>query len=157
MPGGRGKPNILKYCTLENLRAELGRIKGWVLLMTVHDLRQMLDWRRESSTCCFHAPKRGGERNKEFVSESNRTSHALLRLPENGHLPFDMLTALSEADGLRYPHPSSLRHTSGYASFLGISEALHMDIFHQPQRNRFFDSFAISQYTSPGFQERSSY
>jgi len=28
-----------------------------------------------------------------------------------------------------------------YASFLGISEALHMDIFHQPLRSRFFDSF----------------
>ena len=26
-----------------------------------------------------------------------------------------------------------------YASFLGISEALHLDIFHQPLRNRFFD------------------
>jgi len=29
-----------------------------------------------------------------------------------------------------------------YASFLGTSEALHMDIFHQPLRNRFFDSLA---------------
>ena len=29
-----------------------------------------------------------------------------------------------------------------YASFLGISEALHMDIFHQPLRNRFFDSLS---------------
>jgi PAS domain S-box-containing protein len=27
-----------------------------------------------------------------------------------------------------------------YASFLGISEALHMDIFHQPLRSRFFNS-----------------
>jgi hypothetical protein len=35
---------------------------------------------------------------------------------------------------LRYPHPSSLRRTFMYASFLGISEALHMDIFHQPLR-----------------------
>jgi hypothetical protein len=62
---------------------------------------------------------------------------------ENAHLPFHMLTALSEAEGLRYPHPSSLRRTSMYVSFLGISEALHLDIFHQPQRNRFFDSFAM--------------
>jgi len=44
-----------------------------------------------------------------------------LRLLENAHL-------------LRYPHPSSLRRTSLYASFLGISEALHMDIFRQPLR-----------------------
>jgi hypothetical protein len=27
-----------------------------------------------------------------------------------------------------------------YASFLWISEALHLDIFHQPLRNRVFDS-----------------
>jgi hypothetical protein len=27
-----------------------------------------------------------------------------------------------------------------YASFLGISEALHLDIFHQPLRSQFFDS-----------------
>jgi hypothetical protein len=45
-----------------------------------------------------------------------------LRLSENTHLPFDMpfdrltvlsrvegLTALSEVEGLHYPHPSSLR------------------------------------------------
>ena len=50
-----------------------------------------------------------------------------LRLSENAHL-------------LRYPHPSSLRRTSMYASFLGISEALQLDIFHQPLRRRFFDS-----------------
>ena len=59
-----------------------------------------------------------------------------MRLSENAHLPFDKpfdrLTVLSKAEGLRYPHPSSLQRTSMYASFLGISEALHMDIFHQP-------------------------
>jgi hypothetical protein len=27
-----------------------------------------------------------------------------------------------------------------YASFLGISEALHLDIFHQPRRSWFLDS-----------------
>jgi hypothetical protein len=27
-----------------------------------------------------------------------------------------------------------------YTSFLGISEALHLDIFHQPLRSPFFDS-----------------
>jgi len=41
------------------------------------------------------------------------------RLSENPHL-------------LRYPHPSSLRRTSMYASFLGISDALYLEIFHQP-------------------------
>jgi hypothetical protein len=59
---------------------------------------------------------------------------------ENAHLPFDKLMALSKTEGLRYPHPSSLRRTSLYASFLGISEALQLDIFHQPLRNRFFDN-----------------
>ena len=114
----------------------------------------------------------------------------LLRLSENAHLPFDTLTALSKAEGLRYPHPSSLRRTQkvkgrspsavssgpnglkanekkppevfcfcleprssslepadSHASFLGMSEALHLDIFHQPQRIRFFDSF-IGEYAS---------
>jgi hypothetical protein len=72
---------------------------------------------------------------KLFTSFKN-----LKRLSENAHLPFDRLTALSKVEGLRYPHPSSLRRTSIYASFLGISEALHLDIFHQPLRNRLFDS-----------------
>jgi hypothetical protein len=49
------------------------------------------------------------------------------RLSENAHL-------------LRYPHPSSLRRTSLYASFLGISEALSLDIFHQPLKRRLFHS-----------------
>jgi hypothetical protein len=56
-------------------------------------------------------------------------------------MPFDKLTvpsnvegltALSKAEGLRYPHPLSLRRTSMYASFLGISDALYLEIFHQP-------------------------
>ncbi len=71
------------------------------------------------------------------------------RLSKNAHLPFDRLTVLSKAEGLRYPHPSSLQRTSMYASFLGISGApvpragsttkrdfaklnLHVDIFRQP-------------------------
>jgi hypothetical protein len=53
-----------------------------------------------------------------------------MRLMENAHLR-------------RYPHPSSLRRTTLYASFLGISEALHLDIFHQPQRRLFFDSLLV--------------
>ena len=36
-------------------------------------------------------------------------------------------------------HPS-VPTPSGLPSFLRISEALHMNIFHQPLRNRFFDS-----------------
>jgi hypothetical protein len=75
----------------------------------------------------------------------------LQRLSENTHLPFDMLKALSETEGLRYPHPSSLRRTSMYASFLRIrpAEDSGMDIFHQPLRSRFFDSLAIIRH-APG-------
>ena len=64
------------------------------------------------------------------VLNSGESCKGLLRLTENAHL-------------LRYPHPSSLRRTSRYASFLGISEALHLDIFPQPLKIRFFDSSAI--------------
>ena len=101
----------------------------------------------------------------------------VLRLSENPHLPFEKLMALSKAEGpfdrlkvdaeqcrsiegLRYPHPSSLRRTFMYASFLKISEAsvpragsmterdfaklnLHMDIFHQPLRSWFFGSLIL--------------
>ena len=41
------------------------------------------------------------------------------RLLKNAHLP-------------RYPHSASLRRTSMYASFLGFSGALHLDVFDQP-------------------------
>jgi small-conductance mechanosensitive channel len=39
-----------------------------------------------------------------------------------------------------------------YASFLGISEALHVDIFHQPLRSRIFDSLA--RILSFGIEEK---
>jgi len=35
---------------------------------------------------------------------------------------------------LRCPHSASLRRTSGYASLLEISGALHLDVFDQPAR-----------------------
>jgi hypothetical protein len=60
------------------------------------------------------------------------------KLSVNAHLPFDKLTVLSRVEGLRYPYPSSLRGTSLYASLLGISEAVHLDIFQQLLRSRFF-------------------
>jgi len=39
---------------------------------------------------------------------------------------------LKNAHLLRFAHPSSLRRTGLYASFLGISQALHLGIFPQP-------------------------
>ena len=77
--------------------------------------------------------------NTHFMkSHTNNATTPILSLSEGE----EFLRRLSEnAHLLRYPHPSSLQRTSTYASFLGISEALHLDIFHQPQRSWFFDSF----------------
>jgi hypothetical protein len=61
----------------------------------------------------------------------------MMRLSENAHLP-------------RYPRPSTLRRTSMYASFLGISEALQLDILHQPLRSCFFDSLLKDLFFSRG-------
>jgi len=41
---------------------------------------------------------------------------------------------------LHCAHPSSLRRTVQYASFLLISRALHLDVFDQPGRNYFFNN-----------------
>jgi len=49
-----------------------------------------------------------------------------IRLLKNTHL-------------LRYAHPSSLRRTNQYASFLRMSRALHLDVFDQPGKNCFFN------------------
>jgi hypothetical protein len=51
----------------------------------------------------------------------------LSRLLKNGHLR-------------RFLHPSSLRRTAKYASFLWISGALHLTIFEQPEKDDFFSS-----------------
>jgi hypothetical protein len=48
-------------------------------------------------------------------------------LLKNGHL-------------LRFPHPSSLRRTTKYASLLRISGALHLALFEQPGKDDFFSS-----------------
>ncbi len=53
--------------------------------------------------------------------ELDRDSLESSRLLKNAHL-------------LRFPHPSSLRRTSKYASFLRISGALHLGIFEQPEK-----------------------
>jgi len=45
---------------------------------------------------------------------------------------------LKNAHLRRFPHPSSLRRTAKYASFLRISGALHLSIFEQPGKGDFF-------------------
>ncbi len=57
---------------------------------------------------------------------------SLSRLLKNGHLR-------------RFPHPSSLRRTAKYASFLRISGALHLTIFEQPEKDNFFSSLLFTQ------------
>jgi hypothetical protein len=54
------------------------------------------------------------------------------RLSENVHLR-------------RYPHSSSLRRTGKYASFLRISDALHLNIFQQPPKMGFSDRLLESK------------
>ena len=69
------------------------------------------------------------------------------RLSENPHL-------------LCYPHPSSLRRTYMYASFLGISDALHMEIFHQPPMElvlRQAPSIGTSRYLADGLSKGDVY
>ena len=66
-----------------------------------------------------------------------RRSLLLPRLSENAHL------SRFHRD---YSYTSSLRRTSRYASFRGISKAVHLGIFRQPLEVRFFDSFAIIPY-----------
>jgi hypothetical protein len=64
------------------------------------------------------------------LSLVNLDFHSSSGLLENGHLP-------------RFPHPSSLRRTAKYASFLRISGALHLTIFEQPEKDDFFSSLLI--------------
>jgi hypothetical protein len=61
---------------------------------------------------------------------SFRQGEALLRVNEH-------LRLLKNDHLLRFPHPSSLRRTLKYASFLRISRALHLGIFEQPEQNYF--------------------
>jgi len=44
-----------------------------------------------------------------------------------------------------------------YASFLGISEALYLDIFHQPPKIRFFDNFPMLHRQHDGMFEKTVY
>ncbi|MGD9041516.1 MAG: hypothetical protein PVH82_17880, partial [Desulfobacteraceae bacterium] len=60
-----------------------------------------------------------------------------------GKRPSAALPSSLVPPGRRPSGPEALRRTSLYASFLGISEALHMDIFHQPLRKRFFAVLVI--------------
>jgi hypothetical protein len=60
-------------------------------------------------------------------------------LLKNGHL-------------LRFPHPSSLRRTTKYASFLRISGALHLVLFEQPGEDYFFSGPLVLKSPIPSLQ-----
>jgi len=47
---------------------------------------------------------------------------------------------LKNAHLRRYPHSSSLRRTSMYASLLGISDALPLSVFDQPAKQVFWSN-----------------
>ena len=53
---------------------------------------------------------------------------------------------MKNANLLRYPHSSSLRHTSMYASVLAISGALHLDVLDQPAQPNFFTDLPGKKY-----------
>jgi hypothetical protein len=60
-------------------------------------------------------------------------------------LPFikNFIRLLKNAHLRRYPHSSSLRRTSLYASILGISDASHLDLFDQPAYQLFFSNLLV--------------
>jgi len=58
---------------------------------------------------------------------------------------------------LRYAHPSSLRRTEKYASFLRISRALHLDVFDQPGENCFFNKLLSIAPAMRGRVEKKHY
>jgi len=52
---------------------------------------------------------------------------------------------LKNAHLRRFPHPSSLRRTPKYASYLRISGALHLGIFEQSAENQIFHKLLTIQ------------
>ena len=60
---------------------------------------------------------------------------SMFKIKENGERCQEVFSRpLKNTHLLRSPHPSSLRRTSKYASFLRVSGALHLGIFEQPEK-----------------------
>jgi hypothetical protein len=78
---------------------------------------------------------------ESFIFEGQRI--AFIRLLKNTHL-------------LCFPHPSSLRRTSKYASLPRISGALHLGIFEQPAKNDFFSNLLLFHGNIPHGFDRSN-
>jgi hypothetical protein len=53
---------------------------------------------------------------------------------------------LKNAHLRRYPHFSSLRRTSMYASLFGISGALHLNVFEHPEQQVFFSHLQVDGF-----------
>ena len=99
-----------------------GLISGLVRGKDIEAVRQ--DGQRVRFLCCrvlrhsgIQVQPRGVQREAQRVLQ---VGQKFTRLLKSAHL-------------LRFPHPSSLRRTSKYASFLRISGALHLGIFEQPE------------------------
>jgi hypothetical protein len=58
-------------------------------------------------------------------------------------VPFLFSRLLKNAYLLRFPHPSSLRRTLKYASFLRISGAWHLGIFERLRNNYIFSNLLV--------------
>jgi hypothetical protein len=89
------------------------------------------------------------EEGEEDVIEAK--DHLINRNPKSEYLnPKQIQNSgrlLKNARLLRFPHPSSLRRTSKYASLLRISGAFHPGIFEQPGGKLFFQQPSNVQFT----------
>ena len=70
-----------------------------------------------------------------IISKADATQSISLLLPSR---------LLKNAHLRRYPHSSSLRRTSMYASFFGILGALHLVVFEQPEHLVFFINLLVA-------------
>jgi hypothetical protein len=59
--------------------------------------------------------------------------------PDSESVPADSIKRLKNTHLLCCAHPSSLRRTVKYASFLRILRAVHLDVFDPPEKNYFFN------------------
>jgi len=72
----------------------------------------------------------------------------MMASPTNGALLSSRL--LNNAHLRRYPHSSSVRRTSMYASLFGILGALHLDVFEQPE-HQVFSSNPLAPHLESSF------
>jgi hypothetical protein len=72
-----------------------------------------------------------------LTSRQGRCTIEAYRMGAIRRKPGGISRLLKNAHLRRFPHPSSLRRTGMYASFLGISGALDLDVFEPPVNSDF--------------------